>query len=288
MKDWIDRILSYRQVLIDYEAEIQRGVQSSLPLIDTTLDTLKRLDSGKCPFCSATVYPIDKAMQLIEAGLKEIFDLPDTWPGGGFVNELSWTKDQDEAMYCDTETEWFCTECRTGKPSSIPDKSNFRFHWNRQNLPKSKQAIASRIFEQFPSITEMALSGNAIHTWYILYDDDWYISLAGDEIFVEKWGLVPKELTKANSPVSGYIYLLQCEDWYKIGKTTQKPEDRIAQIDTGMPFETTLVHTISVGDCGTVEQRLHAKFSDKRWKGEWFKLNEADVEYVKGLGAQDG
>ena len=286
MKDLIARIKDYRQELLDYEAEIRGGVQASLPLIDTTLERLANLGSIKCPFCQALAYPIDKAMQTIKTGLSEIFDLPTTWPGGGFINEISWIKDQDEAMRCGAETEWFCTECDTGKLAGNPDEENFRFRWNRQNLPKSEQAIASRILKQFPLVTEMALShGYAMHTWYILYDDDWYISLGRDETFVERWGLIPKELAKSNGPIPGYIYLLHCEGWYKIGRTTQKPEDRMAQIDTAMPFETTLIHAISVEDSGAVEQRLHAKFSDKRWKGEWFKLDEADVKYIKGLGA---
>ena len=287
MKDLINRILSYQQELIDYEAEIQRGVQSSLPLIDKTLNELRGLNSGKCPFCSATVYRIDRAMQAIESGLDKVFDLPDTWPGGGFVSELFWTIKQDEARYCEVETEWFCTECRTGKLPSAPGKESFRFHWDRQNLPSSKQAIASRVFEQFPLITEMALAGRAIHTWYVLYDDNWYVSLANNELFVKKWGLTPKESVKDNGPVPGYIYLMHCEGWYKIGKTTQEPEDRLAQIDTAIPFETTLIHTIRVDDCNAVEQHLHARFSDKRWKGEWFKLDESDIEYIKELGATE-
>jgi hypothetical protein len=54
------------------------------------------------------------------------------------------------------------------------------------------------------------------------------------------------------------------------------------------PFETELIHALQVADVYSAEKRLHSKFADKRVNGEWFELDETDIEYIKGLGAQDG
>lgn len=284
MQDIIARIKSYRQELLDYKMGVQQGVQKSLPLIDATLDELEKLAHNRCPFCSASIYSVSKAMRIIEEKLSNIFDLPDTMFEGGFVNTLHWVTEQDWYRISRgyTETEWFCSECYTGKLAISPDDKRWRFRWDRQNPPRSKQAIASRILEQFPLVTEIAFGD--MHTWYILYDGDWYISFATDEVFVEKWGLSPKKSVGNNGdPVSGYIYLLHCEGRYKIGRTTQKPEDRIAQISTGIPFETTLICAMGVEDCIAAEQQLHDRFSDKRHRGEWFELDPEDIEYIRGL-----
>jgi len=32
-----------------------------------------------------------------------------------------------------------------------------------------------------------------------------------------------------------------------------------------------------------VEKEIHRRFQAKRVKGEWFELNEADVEYIRRL-----
>jgi len=44
-----------------------------------------------------------------------------------------------------------------------------------------------------------------------------------------------------------------------------------------------LICTIATEDMHGLESRLHKRFADKRANGEWFLLDEADVEYIRGL-----
>ena len=85
----------------------------------------------------------------------------------------------------------------------------------------------------------------------------------------------------------GFIYVLKCGPHYKIG-LSQNVDRRVEQLSVTPPFDVELIHTIETDDMFKLESFLHDKFSEKRKNGEWFELTEADVEYIKELGAQDG
>ena len=80
----------------------------------------------------------------------------------------------------------------------------------------------------------------------------------------------------------GFVYLVQCGPYYKIGISTQVDE-RIKQLSTLPPFDIELSHMIPTDDMYTLESTLHERFADKRKNGEWFELEPADAEYIKGL-----
>lgn len=40
-------------------------------------------------------------------------------------------------------------------------------------------------------------------------------------------------------------------------------------------------------DFPDLESQLHVRFKDKRLRGEWFRLDEDDLTYIKSLGAKD-
>ena len=84
--------------------------------------------------------------------------------------------------------------------------------------------------------------------------------------------------------VKGFVYLLKIEgkNQYKIG-VTKNLNKRLKQISPKMPFELKIEHKIKHNDIYGMEDELHNKFDDKRIKGEWFKLNDNDVNYIKGL-----
>jgi hypothetical protein len=84
------------------------------------------------------------------------------------------------------------------------------------------------------------------------------------------------------APSSGYAYLLKCGAYYKIGIATDV-QKRIKQLGTLPPFDLDLLHTISTGDMHALEKDLHERYADKRKNGEWFELDQDDVEYIKGL-----
>jgi len=81
---------------------------------------------------------------------------------------------------------------------------------------------------------------------------------------------------------AGYVYLLKGGNYHKIG-LSKDTDRRMEEILPKLPFETELVCTIATEDMYGLESRLHEQFADKRANGEWFKLNEADVEYIRRL-----
>jgi len=88
----------------------------------------------------------------------------------------------------------------------------------------------------------------------------------------------------------GFVYVLRVDNGLcKIGETKYL-DDRIYRLEIILPYDPELVCAIKVDDRLATEDELHELFTDagKHVKGEWFELTEADVEYIKGLGAQDG
>lgn len=90
-------------------------------------------------------------------------------------------------------------------------------------------------------------------------------------------------LVKSKQDTSGYVYLVQSPtSAYKIGKTVD-PDNRMKTFSVKLPFEVDYVCVIQSDDMHTLETELHAKFEHKRVNGEWFDLDETDVEYIKSL-----
>lgn len=75
----------------------------------------------------------------------------------------------------------------------------------------------------------------------------------------------------ACKPVKGVLI-------YKIGWSSD-PDSRMKQLGKNVE----LVWSHEYQDAGTVEKALHDHFAEKRLYGEWFDLDDADVEYIKGL-----
>lgn len=83
---------------------------------------------------------------------------------------------------------------------------------------------------------------------------------------------------------AGYVYLVKSSTgYYKIGRTID-PDDRMRTFSVKLPFEVAYEHLIKTSDMFMLESQLHNKFHKKRINGEWFILDESDVEYIKSLG----
>lgn len=104
------------------------------------------------------------------------------------------------------------------------------------------------------------------------------------------YGAYKKIKNKENYNIeSGSIYLLKgnsCNKYYKIGKA-QDPISRTDTLTVKLPFEVELIHTVKSDQHSKLESFLHRKFSDKRVNGEWFDLNQDDVEYIKNLNGDE-
>lgn len=77
---------------------------------------------------------------------------------------------------------------------------------------------------------------------------------------------------------TGYVYLMHCGPYYKIGRSID-PDKRLEQLAIQLPYKPQLVHSIASNTPAWTEQFFHTYFATKRMNGEWFKLDEADVEY---------
>lgn len=73
----------------------------------------------------------------------------------------------------------------------------------------------------------------------------------------------------------GYVYLVKMGNNYKIG-IAKKPQSRLKEFTKlAEPLEEVCVK--KVNNYKTVEEQLHAKYANKRLRGEWFKLTEKDI-----------
>lgn len=78
---------------------------------------------------------------------------------------------------------------------------------------------------------------------------------------------------------AGYIYLVEGENSYKIGKSKQLPA-RLKAFGLQLPFTTTLIHSIPTSDMVWAETSLHRTFAHCRKNGEWFDLTPDEVAWV--------
>lgn len=72
------------------------------------------------------------------------------------------------------------------------------------------------------------------------------------------------------------VYLISCENFLKIGKTTQTLDTRISGMTTGNPFNIKPLFTIHE-TFNFSEQVLHLRFKSLRHKGEWFHWDESII-----------
>ena len=79
-----------------------------------------------------------------------------------------------------------------------------------------------------------------------------------------------------------YVYLTKADFGYKIGRTIRS-DQRPLQVASNCPIKLEVIVVIEVPDSKAVEKRLHGHFANKRLCGEWFALDDLDVELVKGF-----
>lgn len=86
-------------------------------------------------------------------------------------------------------------------------------------------------------------------------------------------GLIPFE--------RGFVYLMHASgsNYYKIGKSS-KPSRRILEIAPKMPFETEFVKVWRTYFMSVAETSLHRRFASQRANGEWFELEEEDLDIL--------
>lgn len=78
----------------------------------------------------------------------------------------------------------------------------------------------------------------------------------------------------------GKIYLLANEEWsqFKIGITKKSTSDRIKKLQTGNGSEITVVKEYDTEHARKIESWLHKRYASKRLVGEWFSLEDNDID----------
>ncbi len=77
---------------------------------------------------------------------------------------------------------------------------------------------------------------------------------------------------------SGFVYLMQMADHYKIG-SSKNPQKRLGQF-SGMPHVVRLIHSFASKQAVLLERTLHNRFSSQQVRGEWFVLTKDDVASI--------
>ena len=88
---------------------------------------------------------------------------------------------------------------------------------------------------------------------------------------------------------NGYVYLIHCvgTSLYKIGISKIDYYSRLSTMQSGCPYELEFVDTMHSTQYQKLEKTLHAKFKNKRIRGEWFDLDSESLSEVKGYFKQN-
>ena len=77
------------------------------------------------------------------------------------------------------------------------------------------------------------------------------------------------------------LYVLKCQNVYKIGITTTTIARRVKSLQTGNPYKITRYWSKKCSNYVQMEKYFHRKFAKKRMCGEWFALDDKDLEFIK-------
>ena len=102
-----------------------------------------------------------------------------------------------------------------------------------------------------------------------------------------EFGTQPQTADRASRPSSsatgGYVYVIRSKLGFKIGKTVNL-RSRTRLFAVRLPFPTSVEHYAWFEDYTHAERSFHLTYHAKRLEGEWFDLNESDLEAIKSQG----
>ena len=82
----------------------------------------------------------------------------------------------------------------------------------------------------------------------------------------------------------GIVYLITSNYVdFKIGVTTRPINERIRELQTSHPEKIDIIKFYKAENHNAVERWLHRKFNEKRLEGEWFQLDETDINQFESL-----
>ena len=115
-----------------------------------------------------------------------------------------------------------------------------------------------------------------------VHKQDWVAGLEADVLADIKQ---PEKLKErgAKRRDNRHVYFLgEVYGAVKIGVAVNL-EKRIKTLQTAFPYKLTLIHSVQSDRANTLERELHKHFAAKRLNGEWFALNQEDIQWVKRM-----
>ena len=85
--------------------------------------------------------------------------------------------------------------------------------------------------------------------------------------------------------IPGYVYLIESDHGYKIGKTVNI-KTRTSLFSVKLPFPIRLINYAWFENYSKAERDFHKQFAHKRLEGEWFDLSDDDISKIKKEGQQ--
>lgn len=79
---------------------------------------------------------------------------------------------------------------------------------------------------------------------------------------------------------AGVVYVLKSAYGYKVGRTRNIPS-RMRAFGVKLPFIYTIPLCAWFDDCHEAERHYHRMFESKRINGEWFDLDDTDLQLIK-------
>lgn len=95
-------------------------------------------------------------------------------------------------------------------------------------------------------------------------------------------GILPREWIgkPTAAPGGGWLYVLRASMGYKLGRTMRIGQ-RMRGFQLTLPFDFEVLMCLWFDDHVEAERYYHGLFAPKRLKGEWFALDEADLELLR-------
>lgn len=77
-----------------------------------------------------------------------------------------------------------------------------------------------------------------------------------------------------------YLYIIKCGMYYKIG-ISNNVNRRLHDVQVSTPFELELIYSHFCKFAKMREYDLHQKFKKQCFRGEWFILNQTNIDWIK-------
>ena len=92
---------------------------------------------------------------------------------------------------------------------------------------------------------------------------------------------------KPPESIPGYIYVLKCNEFYKIGKS-KSLNSRFRRYSTENPYQMDVIFIAFVSDYHLIEERLLGRLAYKKHRGEWHIFDAEDLCLIKKILLQAG